>query len=151
MSEDFILELSIFFARETLPILMGGDFNLIRSNRDRNKGQGYPKLMDLFNNFIGTFHLREIFISGVKFTWSNKQKNPTVVKLDRILVSASWDLNYSQSFAWFKARFGSDHSPLLLDTGEQGAPRPKYFFFEEKWIHHEGFLTYCTPNGGNLN
>ena len=68
MSKDFILELSNFCARETLPILMGGDFNLIRSNRDRNKGQGDPKLMDLFNNFVGTFHRREIFISGVKFT-----------------------------------------------------------------------------------
>jgi endonuclease/exonuclease/phosphatase family metal-dependent hydrolase len=131
LSEDFILELTKFRATETLPILWE-DFNLITSNKDRNKGQGDPKLMDLFNNFIGNLHLREIFISGVKFTWSNKQKSPTLIKLDRILVSTSWDLNYSHSFAWSKARIGSDHSPLIIDSGEQGASRPKYFFFEQK-------------------
>lgn len=84
--------------------------------------------MDIFNNFIGSFHLRDSFISGVKFTWSNKQKNPTLVKLDRILATDTWDLNFSHSFAWSKARIGSDHSPLILDSGEQEAPRTKYFF-----------------------
>ena len=67
----------------------GGDFNLIRSTKDTNQGQGDPKLMDLFNDFIGNFQLREIFVSGVKFTWSNKQQNLTLVKLDRILSTAS--------------------------------------------------------------
>lgn len=87
LSEDFIQELSSFYDNELLPILMGGDFNLIRNNKERNQGQGEPRLMNLFNNFIGSFQLREIFISGVRFTWSNKQKNPTLVKLDRILAS----------------------------------------------------------------
>lgn len=120
----------------------GGDFNLIRSNKDRNQGQGDPRLMDIFNNFIGSFHLRDIFISGVKFTWSNKQKNPTLVKLDRILATDTWDLNFSHSFAWSKARIGSDHSPLILDSGEQGAPRTKYFFsLRKNGAIRRGFLT----------
>jgi hypothetical protein len=37
---DFIQGLSRFCTDELLPILMEGDFNLIRSNRDRNQGQG---------------------------------------------------------------------------------------------------------------
>lgn len=88
-SEEFILELSNFCTREVLPMVIGGDFNLIRSNKEQNQGQGDPKLMDLFNNFIGSFHLRDLFVSGVKFTWSNKQKIPTMVKLDHILVTIS--------------------------------------------------------------
>jgi hypothetical protein len=83
---------------------MGGDFNLIRSNKDRNKGQGDPRLIELFNNFIGTFQLREIFISGSRFTWSNKQRDPTLIKLDRILMSESWENNFPTCFAWSKAR-----------------------------------------------
>lgn len=43
---------------------MGGDLNLIRNNKERNQGQGDPKLMELFNNFIGDLHLREIHVSG---------------------------------------------------------------------------------------
>lgn len=72
LSDDFIQELSSFCANELLPILVGGGFNLIRNYKDRNHGQGDPRLMNLFNDFIGSFHLRYIFISGVKFTWSNK-------------------------------------------------------------------------------
>jgi hypothetical protein len=147
---DFILELSDFCSKESFPILMGGDFNLIRSNKDRNKGQGDPKLMDIFNNFIGCFHLREIFVSRVKFTWSNKQKNPTLVKLDRILATTSWDSNYHHSFAWSKAGIGSDHSPLIIDTGEEGASKSKYFFFEEKWIHQEGFSDLIKSKWGEF-
>jgi hypothetical protein len=47
-------------------LLSWGDFNLIRNNKKRNQGQGDPKLMLLFNSFIGDLQLREIFISGVK-------------------------------------------------------------------------------------
>jgi len=31
-------------------------------------------------------------------------------------------------------RVGSDHSPIVLDSGEQGLSRPKYFYFENKWL-----------------
>lgn len=95
--------------------------------------------MSLFNNFIGELHLREIFVSGVKFTWSNKQRSPTLIKLDRILASSGWDLHFSTCFAWSKARVGSDHSPLILDTGESRDNWAKYFFFQEKWLQLEGF------------
>lgn len=81
-----------------------GDFNLIRSNKERNQGSGDPRLMDLFNNFIGQFQYREIFCNGNQFTWSNKQQNPTLIKLDRILMSTSWELFYPTCFAWVKAR-----------------------------------------------
>jgi hypothetical protein len=37
-----------------------------------------------------------------------------------------------------------------LDTGEQGAPRTKYFFFEEKWIHHEGFFDLINSKWGEF-
>lgn len=75
-SADFVQELSEFCETAVLPLVMGGDFNLIRNNKERNQGQGDPRLMELFNDFIGKFHLREIFVSGAKFTWSNKQKEP---------------------------------------------------------------------------
>lgn len=119
MSEGFILDIKDFCAEQMLPILMGGDFNLIWNNNERNQGQGDPRLMTLFNYFIGDLQLREIFISGVKFTWSNKQQQPTLIKLDRILASSCWDIHYSCYFSWSKAWIGSNHSPLFLDTREK--------------------------------
>jgi exonuclease III len=139
LSADFIQELATFGSCLVLPVLMGGDFNLIRNNKDMNQGVGDQQLMDLFNGFIGDFQLREIFCSGNRFTWSNKQKNPTLVKLDRILVSNSRELFYPTCFAWVKARIGFDHCPLILNTGKQGDTRPRYFFFDEQWQQKEGF------------
>ena len=90
LSKDFLPDLSSC-DNLRLPMMMGGDFNLIRNNKERNHGAGDPRLMELFNDFIGRFQLREIFCSGNKFTWSNKQRNPTLIKLDRILVTTSWE------------------------------------------------------------
>lgn len=127
--DDFIQEIFSFYLNLSLPVLMGGgDFNLIRNNKERNEGMGDRRLMNLFNGFIGQFQLREISFSGFRFTWSNKQ-HPTLVKLDRILASTNWEMFYPTCFAWAKSRIGSDHCPLLLNTGEQGASRPRYFFF----------------------
>lgn len=125
-------------------MLLGGDFNLIRSDKDRNVGQGDQRLMALFNDFIGRFHLREIFISSAKFTWSNKQKHPVMVKLDRIVAIDDWEDRFPKCFAWSKARVGSNHCPLIWDSGEQGSPRPKYFFFQEQWLHSDGFYNLVS-------
>lgn len=53
LSVDFLNEVQSFCEGEHLPILMGGDFNLIRNNKERNQGKGDPNLMQCFNNFIG--------------------------------------------------------------------------------------------------
>jgi hypothetical protein len=34
---------------------------------------------------------------------------------------------------------GSDHSPLILDSGEKRESRSSYFYFQEKWFFLEGF------------
>lgn len=149
-SGDFLQELSAFCDKESLPLLLGGDFNLIRSDKERNVGYGDQKLMALFNEFIGRFQLIELFISGAKFTWSNKQKYPILVKLDRMLATDDWEEKFPKCFAWSKARVGSDHCPLILDSGEQGAPRPKYFFFQEQWFHSDGFHKMVSDKWGEF-
>lgn len=140
LSEGFLQDIRDFCDEQSLPILMGEDFNLIRNNNETNQGQRDQRLMVLFNNFIGDLQLREIFVSGVKFTWSNKQRHPILIKLDRILASYSWDAHYSTCFAWSKAMIDSDHSPLLLDTGEKRENKSKYFYFQERWLQGEEFF-----------
>jgi hypothetical protein len=55
--------------------------------------------MDNFNLFIDLHQLQEIRRSGVKFTWTNKQANPVLVNLDRILVSTEWEAKFPRCFA----------------------------------------------------
>jgi hypothetical protein len=93
-------------------------------------------MMDMFNNFIGDHCLREVIRAGPRYTWTKKQNDPIMVNLDRFLVSLEWESRFPLCMAWSLTRVGSDHSPIILDYGEQGAPRPKYFYFEKQWLMH---------------
>jgi hypothetical protein len=86
-----------------------------------------------FNSFIGMHQLREVARSGSKYIWTNKQLSSTLVTLDRFLMTNYWESKFSLVSAWSPTRVGLDHSPIVLDTGAQGAPRPSYFFFDNNW------------------
>jgi hypothetical protein len=83
LSKEFLDELSDICRNEALPIILGGDFNLRREVSEKNSLLYDHKLMDSFNDFIRKFNLREIPMGGLKFTWTNNQVNPVLVKLDR--------------------------------------------------------------------
>jgi hypothetical protein len=119
---------------------MGGDFNLIRAAEDKNNSNPNWSLIDLFNNYIATWALREIPRTGARFTWSNHQLNPVRSALDRVFVSAS-----------FKAIFRSALCPLrpvwdliirrsFFDTGEGFPLRTNRFFFETSWFERQDFV-----------
>ena len=75
-------------------------------------------LMNLFNSFIEKFDLREIFRKGGPFTWTNRKENPICGNIDRVLVSIAWEERFPLSTLTSLIKIGSDHTPLLLDTGD---------------------------------
>jgi hypothetical protein len=44
-----------------------------------------------FNELIHKHQLMEIHMAGGGYAWSNNQEVPTMVKLDRALMSRSWE------------------------------------------------------------
>ena len=48
----------------------------------------------MFNTIIESLDLREIELSGRKFTWANALPNPTFEKLDRVLASVEWEQKF---------------------------------------------------------
>lgn len=52
-SGEFLNELNQFCSHIVLPLVIGGDFNLIRSDKDKNNDNINKGLMDAFNSFIG--------------------------------------------------------------------------------------------------
>ena len=101
------------------PVIVGGDFNLIRYDDEKSKGMLHRTLMFKFNTMINLLSLRELHRSGGKFTWSNKQLNPNFEVLDRVLISTSWEASFPLATAYSTIRSGSDHSPILVDVGEK--------------------------------
>jgi endonuclease/exonuclease/phosphatase family metal-dependent hydrolase len=126
----FLQELSELCENEILPFIIRGDFNLIRSESEKNSLHIDRNLIDIFNGFIQDHNLREVSMGRLKYTWSNKQNIPMLVKLDRFLMSTNWEDRFPLCRAWGLTRVGSDHCPFILDSRERRTPRHRYFFFE---------------------
>lgn len=63
-------------------------------------------------------------------------------KLDRILMSESWEDLFPLVSVRKLVQEISDHNPLLLSSGEEGreAPKPREFRFDLSWIKDDRFL-----------
>lgn len=93
----------------------------------------------LFNDWVNKWALMEINIANRSFTWSNNQDNPIFAAIDRVFVSLTWDSHYPMSILTALPRIGSDHTPLILDTGARRVTSPKPFRFEKWWLDQPGF------------
>jgi hypothetical protein len=92
--ENFLRELPVFCSNNRYPMLVGGDFNVLRWEKRQNKPGGNNRWSFLFNDIIAHYNLIELDLMGRLYMWSNNREPPTFEKLDRILVSPDWDLTY---------------------------------------------------------
>ena len=95
---EFLAELVRMCDNEPLPLLVGGDFNIMRRQSDKNTANFNTRWPFVFNAIIESLDLREIELSGRQFTWANRKENKTFEKLDRVLASVSWE----QNSLWFR-------------------------------------------------
>jgi hypothetical protein len=77
----FLQELVQVSSGPNLPLLVGGDFNIIRNPREKNNVRYDDRRSFLFNVVINRLDLREIALSGRQFTWANNMLTPTFEKL----------------------------------------------------------------------
>ena len=62
--EQFLSELVRMGSHETLPIVIGGDFNILRSPQEKNKDNFDHRWPFLFNAVIDGLNLKELEMSG---------------------------------------------------------------------------------------
>jgi hypothetical protein len=80
-------------------------------------------------------------MSGRKYTWANNLSTPTFEKLDRVLVTTEWEEKYPLTIVQALPRKISDHTPLLLNSGETSTRGTEPAFkFESGWLLREGFI-----------
>lgn len=132
-------ELSRFCADNNEPLLIGGDFNIIRYAKEKNTKTGVHRYTPLFNALIQFYELREIVLTGGLYTWSNNQANPTMEKLDRILVRKDWEDIFPQAYVTRLTREVSDHNPLILSSGCNRNLPYIQFRFDMSWIKNPDF------------
>jgi hypothetical protein len=148
--QEFIDELHQIMHSWQGPILLGGDFNLVRNSREKSNGVINQRWTDAFNNWINLWGLIELDPNNRAFTWTNNQDTPILARLDKIFVSTEWNTNFPLTRVKILNRLPSDHNPLLMDTGESMARPQNKFRFEKWWLEKDSFKeivkkTWNTP------
>jgi hypothetical protein len=139
--ESFLVELVHMCSHENLPLLMGGDYNILRHPSEKNNDRFHTRWPFLFNVVIDRLNLKEIQMSGRNFTWANNLPTPTFEKLDRILITMEWEEKYPLTTVQALTREVSDHTPLLLNSGEASSMATQPLFkFELGWLLRDGFM-----------
>lgn len=130
----------LYTRRETCPgpWMVLGDFNMILRASEKNNSNLNRGMMNKFRRFVDDNELKELYMHGRRFTWSNEREEPTLTKIDQVLVSVDWDLEHTESLLQALSTGVSDHAPLHLTTS---APffQKKRFRFELFWTKFEGF------------
>lgn len=116
-------ELNFMRSLCALPWVLAGDFNTIRFQSEKRGGSDVTRSMTDFSDFIESNTLVDLPLQGVLFTWTNCQTPPIMTRIDRILVSQDWLDVYPNVAQIALNRPTSDHTPLLLES------------FEEGWVH----------------
>jgi exonuclease III len=120
------------------PWMVLGDFNLIMYASEKSNDNLDRAMMARFRRFAQCLELRDLYMHGRKFTWSNERESPTMTRIDRALVSIDWDLQYPDVLMQALSSTLSDHAPLHISLS--AALRPKRRFrFELFWLKLEGF------------
>jgi hypothetical protein len=101
-----------------------------------------------FNNAISNLRLVELPLRGCKYTWTNKQQNPLLERLDWFFTSNAWTSMMPNKFVTGLVRDISDHTPCVI-SASTNIPRPRVFKFENYWLEHEDFLAVML-HGWNL-
>jgi exonuclease III len=120
------------------PWMICGDFNLIYQDEDKNNSNLDRRMMGRFRRVINDLALKEVYLNGRRYTWSNAQSPPTLVRLDRVLCTVDWEEQHCHCHLRCIASVVSDHSPLLLDCSPL-PPTHRRFHFEDFWIRMPGF------------
>ena len=142
--KDFLHKIQQKILDTDLPVVLGGDFNLIRRVEEKSSGNVDFGLMDAFNDMINDTALKELHRSGSRYTWSNKQSPPIMCVLDRVLVSNSWEDRFNLASVLTAPRLGSDHNPLIVDTNNEirVINRGYYFRYSAHWAKQDGFCDW---------
>lgn len=85
--QEFLDELDDVMSSWQGPIMIGGDFNFVRFVSDKSNKQLDHRWADKFNDWIDKWGLLELNVTNRAFTWTNKQDNPIMAKIDRVFIS----------------------------------------------------------------
>ncbi|GMI72091.1 hypothetical protein HRI_000878400 [Hibiscus trionum] len=126
---SFLNEVSECISAMNVPVIIGGDFNVVLNAEERYGGVVSPESSAVFREFINKNNLIDLPLSGGKFTWFRGGNSVEASRLDRFLISPEILLNFPNLIQCTLPRSLSDHRPVLINeaTKEDGKRPFKLF------------------------
>lgn len=131
----------------TGPLMILGNFNIYRFPHENNNDNIIWPAMEAFNTWINNQELIDIDIPNRMYTWTNKQRNPTLVKLDRVFVNISWTESSSTTEALALTATTSHHTPVLVSISSD-TTHSKNFRIENYWLQMPEFKELVQTDWG---
>ncbi|XP_060177942.1 uncharacterized protein LOC132607882 [Lycium barbarum] len=129
--------------QQDLPWIIGGDFNVIVSEEEKQGGLPvtFNETLD-FSTCIQSCGLIDVGFTGSKFTWCNGRTEEDCIfkRLDRILVNQQVLDIMPSAAVTHMIRHGSDHAPLHLECNNNAHHIVKSFKFLNFWTKHHTFM-----------
>lgn len=129
----------IFWAEAGLyqskPRLVLGDFNDIKTNEEKSGGPSRSEAsFKTFRQMLNSSGLHDIKTIGGKFTWTGHRSHYHIKsKIDRAVATSDWQDLFPRAYVQLMSWGGSDHRPLLLDTGNRKWRGYKLFRYDNRW------------------
>jgi exonuclease III len=95
----------------TSPWALCGDFNMIYRDEDKNNGNLNCRMIGRFSRFLNDCELKEIYLHGRRYTWSNERDTSTLVRLDRVFTTVAWEEMFGICMLRCLAAVVADHCP----------------------------------------
>ncbi|XP_073363088.1 uncharacterized protein [Aegilops tauschii subsp. strangulata] len=118
--------------------LIGGDFNMIATAEDKNNGNLHRASMHRFRHITADEELRDLYLHGRRYTWSNEREAPTLERIDRMLCTAGWASDHPSYMLRRLSSTASDHAPLFIDALPRSSKHMR-FHFERFWPSLPGY------------
>ncbi|KAL4310177.1 hypothetical protein GQ457_01G054770 [Hibiscus cannabinus] len=122
-----------------LPVILGGDFNTIKSPEEKMGNCLNYASMSVFADFIQKHCLIDYPMSGSSFTWFRGSSEVSASRLDRFLLSAEVVSSVSNLSLKALPRGLSDHNPIFLNE-EQSFLGKRPFKWFSHWADDRDFV-----------
>jgi hypothetical protein len=127
-------------AQFKLPWCCMGDFNeLVRIEEKQGRHARSERQMQLFRDVLDECSFMDLGFTGPRFTWTNNRPaDMTWERLDRVVATPDWLLQFPSAQVHHLEGRWSDHKPIWMNTEPTFIPSKKPFRFEEVWTSDQG-------------
>ena len=136
---EFWNEMKGIRQRWAQPWCVFGDFNVVRYPNERLGCSRLTANMIDFSDCIEDMNLVDLPLHGGRYTWCNGSINPSMSRIDRVLVSTDWEEHYPDVMQKLLIKPISDHTPILLEVGGMNGGK-RAFKFENMWLKDPEFV-----------